>query len=78
LDHDLRHQKPWADYRIAAWREATEGARTASASLAGCRALALSGPEDHSSSRTMKSEEVRKISPWRFCVAPMMDSQGCR
>jgi hypothetical protein len=36
----------------------------------------LSGPEDRSSSRTMKSEEVRKISPWRFCVAPMMDSQG--
>src|SRR5215831_4507321 len=28
----------------------------------------------------MKAEEVRKISPWRFCVAPMMEwtDRHCR
>jgi hypothetical protein len=39
--------------------------------------LALSGPEDRSRWRTMKAEEVRNISPWRFCVAPMMDRRDC-
>jgi len=35
LDYGLRRQKARAEYQIAAWREATEGARTASAWLAG-------------------------------------------
>ena len=79
LDYGLRRQKARAEYQIAAWREATEG-RQNRERLAGNMLLALSGPEDRSSSRTMKSEEVRKISPWRFCVAPMMEwtDRHCR